>query len=403
MHFLSNEKVLIVLYAAGPGNVLGTYRHWRTGVEDPNEVSLTYSGQFFDVVESMNGRAIVIASHSPPTKDSSGNFRIEHWVRSSQGKRGVWYHIHELKYCGKLIWKALVKRVSVVLLGDIQHWWIFSILGVFGIKVVPTLHCSLWPAGNRPKGYKDRIIQSLNGWFWRRVASASICVSPECMRQLNELTRNRTLGPIYVGLAQFNKGHFDRIPAPPATRRPFHIMFAGRIEESKGVFDLVRVVEYLRQKGINDIRLEICGTGTAEQHLRQTVEESKLTNEIKILGRLNRDEMLASYSRSHLVIVPTTSSFSEGLNKVVVEGILAHRPTICSSVCHAKDLLGDAIIEIPPGDIVGFADAIEKLYRSEEQYSDMVQECHLVGEKFYDRSYGWGNALAHALDDCLNP
>jgi glycogen synthase len=391
-----------VLYSAGPGDVLGTFRKWSDGDQDATEVSLTYSGQFFDFIKSKNWKAVVIASHPPLEKLEDGDFLIEHWVRSSQGKQGLWYHVHELQYCGRLVWKALAKRVSMVVLSDMQHWWAFSVLRVFGIKVVPTLHCTFWPAGRRPTGRKDRIIQFLNSWFWRKVVSATICISPECKRQVELLTDNRARGPMYVGLAQFVKGHFDQIPAASSERRPFILMYAGRVEENKGVFDLIKVMERLREKNLEDIRLEVCGGGNAEQQLRQKVEESNLSDEVRILGRLNRDEMLATYSRCHAVIVPTTSEFSEGLNKVVVEGVLAHRPTICTSICPAKELLGEAIIEIAPGDIGGFVNAIEQLYYSDELYGKMVAASDSAAEKFYDSQYGWGQALQSALDYCVN-
>ena len=41
---------LRLLYAAGPGDVAATYRHWKDRVEDPSEIVPTYSGQFFDLV-----------------------------------------------------------------------------------------------------------------------------------------------------------------------------------------------------------------------------------------------------------------------------------------------------------------------------------------------------------------
>ena len=46
LHCVMSSKPLRILYAAGPGNVLGTYRHWRGGEDDPSQVAMTYSGQF---------------------------------------------------------------------------------------------------------------------------------------------------------------------------------------------------------------------------------------------------------------------------------------------------------------------------------------------------------------------
>ena len=45
----SPQRPLRIVYAAGPGDVVGTYRHWKEGRDDPSQVAITYSGQFYDL------------------------------------------------------------------------------------------------------------------------------------------------------------------------------------------------------------------------------------------------------------------------------------------------------------------------------------------------------------------
>ena len=71
-------KPLRILYAAGPGNVLGTYRHWREGKDDPTQVAITYSGQFYEVCQELNAQTYVIATCRIPGRLADGNFRIVH-------------------------------------------------------------------------------------------------------------------------------------------------------------------------------------------------------------------------------------------------------------------------------------------------------------------------------------
>ena len=56
--------------------------------------------------------------------------------------------------------------------------------------------------------------------------------------------------------------------------------------------------------------------------------------------------MRAMYDDAHVVIVPTTSDFIEGFNKVVAEAVLAGKPVITSSVCPALEYVRDAVIEV---------------------------------------------------------
>lgn len=40
-----------ILYAAGPGDIVQTYKYWLNGVDDPSQVALTYSKQFYEFRE----------------------------------------------------------------------------------------------------------------------------------------------------------------------------------------------------------------------------------------------------------------------------------------------------------------------------------------------------------------
>ena len=64
-----------VFYVAGPGAVAGdSYEHWKDGVNDPHEVALTYSGQFFDICRDLGSKAEVISTH-PQVRGCSGTAR----------------------------------------------------------------------------------------------------------------------------------------------------------------------------------------------------------------------------------------------------------------------------------------------------------------------------------------
>jgi glycosyltransferase involved in cell wall biosynthesis len=103
--------------------------------------------------------------------------------------------------------------------------------------------------------------------------------------------------------------------------------------------------------------------------------------------------MQKMFSLSHVVIVPTKSDFVEGLNQVVIEGILANRPVITSSVCPALTYVQEAVLEVLPDDIAAYANAILKLYDDYDFYEMKQQNCSKLQEKFYDASQGWGGVL----------
>jgi glycogen synthase len=388
-----------IVYVAGPGDVLGTYKYWLRGLDDPSQVSITYSSLFYDLCRELDIHALVIATHSPPDSLHDGWIRIEHrripWPQGS----GIYYHLGRVWYLVGVMASAIRFRADVVVVANISHWYLLSLLRLFGIEVITSLHCTLWPVLNRPRRFVPRVLLKLNGWFWRRAASATICVSPECEQQMREIARTVN-GPVYQSRAQYHREEFQALSAPrfePGSR--FRVMFAGRIERNKGVFDVLAVAEELERRHPGLVEWEIVGSGGAEADLRAAVDAAGLADLVHLRGYLNRTAMLEELSRAHAVIVPTTTNFAEGLNKVAVEGILAGRPVVTTVLSNAVDLLGEAAVEVPPGDIQAYADAIYRLAGDPKLLDRKRRACQAVREQFFDPNRSWGATLKQALLD----
>ena len=45
----ASTRPLRLMYAAGPGDIIGTWKHWKEGRDDPSQVAITYSGQVYDL------------------------------------------------------------------------------------------------------------------------------------------------------------------------------------------------------------------------------------------------------------------------------------------------------------------------------------------------------------------
>ncbi|HEX4590495.1 MAG TPA: hypothetical protein VH120_11230, partial [Gemmataceae bacterium] len=81
----ARRRPLRILFVAGPGDVIGTYQHWKSRVEDPTEIVPTYSGQFYDLCEQGGHQGYVISWN--PRRDAleDGRFRIVHRPRPTVG------------------------------------------------------------------------------------------------------------------------------------------------------------------------------------------------------------------------------------------------------------------------------------------------------------------------------
>src|SRR5207249_521483 len=99
----------------------------------------------------------------------------------------------------------------------------------------------------------------LDALFFRWVSSAAIGVSPECIRQVKELTNGRHCR-LYEIRAQYRQESFENIPPPPHMR-PFRIMYVGRIHRDKGVFDILDMAKEIEASGSGRVHWDICGAG----------------------------------------------------------------------------------------------------------------------------------------------
>jgi glycosyltransferase involved in cell wall biosynthesis len=114
-------------------------------------------------------------------------------------------------------------------------------------------------------------------------------------------------------------------------------------------------------------------------------------------GYCHKQHMQEIFGRSHIVVVPTRTDFSEGFNRVVCESILSNRPVVTSAVCPALSYVKEAVVEVPPDDVKAYGDAILNLYRDRELYEQKRLACQIVQEQFYNPSKGWGAALKSIL------
>ena len=252
----------------------------------------------------------------------------------------------------------------------------------------------MWPKGFAPTGIKDKIILALNAWFIKHIANATVCCSPEIRSQINQISDNPKCADIQFR-AQFCRQNFENPPAPPAhNARPFNIVFAGRIERNKGVFDILSMAEMTQSQ---DVTFHICGGGPAEDELKAECTKRNLTNRVIIHGKLQRPDLLAIYNQGHAVIVPTRSDFCEGLPMVAIEAILLGRPVITSRLSNALDVLTNAIVEAQPDNVQSYVSAIEKLMIYNNFYTQKCQACNQYREPFLDGSQGLTKMLEQTL------
>ncbi|MEQ9370563.1 MAG: glycosyltransferase family 4 protein [Coleofasciculus chthonoplastes F3-SA18-01] len=389
-------KPLRVLYAAGPGNVISTYNQWLKQEDDPSQVSVTYSAQFYDVCRALEAEAYIISWCKERARIQDGQFTIEHRPLTLRRMSGFPYHLGQLWYGLRLIASAVRFQANVAVVSDgTTYWFLLSLLPWLGVQVIPSLHCVLWRKYISPSRV-ERLMLSLSRPLFAKYSTAILAVSDEIADQVKQITGGENR-PILRSFPVYRREQFEGIDEPDEKRSPFRVLFVGRITREKGVFDLLEIAQGFAAKGRADIKFDICGGGMGFDSLRLAAKEAEIESSFVCHGHCKKPQMRDMFSKSHVVIVPTRTNFVEGFNKVVVEGILAGRPVVASAVCTDLSYLQDAVVEVQPDDIKGYGDALLKLCHDREFYDQKRQGCLELQEQFYDSSRGWGAKLKSML------
>ncbi len=391
---------LRILFAAGPGDVIATYRHWQSRVEDPTEIVPTYSGQFYELCERGRHHSFAISTHQRREVVREGRFLIIHRPRPPAA--GWRYHFQQFTWSLRLTWDALRFRADIVIV-HLGMCYLFglALLPLVGIKVVPCLFNSFWPKDRR-LSRMQRLVLWLTGRFLRRRAWAILSMSRAISRQVDELTGGRH-GPIVEFLPVYRRDSFADMPPPPAIRMPFRVLYVGRIEADKGVFLALELARRFTASGRTDIEFDLCGSGSALEELRQKAANLEIAGRFRTHGHCGRAKLQGMYAAAHVVLIPTTAQFTEGFNQVMTEAVLSGRPVVTSDACPAVEYLPDTGVLVPTDDTDAYEKAVLRLCDDPTFYETARANCGAVSGPFYDPANAWRAAVERLLLTASSP
>jgi glycosyltransferase involved in cell wall biosynthesis len=374
-----------IYYAAVAGDVLGTYTRWRAGRSDERQTGATYSSQFFDLCVRLGRRGAV--SYPAVERTITPDDRFVLRSRPLSNAAGLRFYLHRLRVAVWLLVDVLRTGASdIVIMDGVTSFFMLAPLAWAGRRIFLSVHTVLW-RDSPPSGGWRAFLRNLDRWFFRHHCAGCLAASPAIADQIRQLT-NRKDFPLAMFYPLYERADFQQFGPPNPAARPFRIFFAGRIESNKGVFDLLDNVRALVAAG-RDICLDYCGDGTALPELRKVIATTGLANQVFAHGHLDRPNFLEKLERAQIVVVPTRSSFPEGLNQVVIEAVLARRPVVTSAICPALSLISDAAVEAIPDDVESYRRAIEQLIDDPAFFAEKVAAGTALREEFFDPQRAW--------------
>ncbi len=317
---------------------------------------------------------MMVSGHPDRQSTTDGRFVIKHEPRWPA--HGVRWHLEHIRYGLRLLRLARNFNADTAIIDSgTMPLPMLALFSASGMRVVPVFHNTLRPV--QGQSALSRLTLPLSKAAIR--LSRPISVSPAVYRQVGRGHQMR---------AQFTREYFARI-SPPQFKAPFNVLYVGRVEVDKGVFDIVEAAKICG----NIVHWTICGDGSAVDRLRQEAKGLP----IDVLGFVNGEEQVALRSDCQAVIVPTKSSFTEGLAMSAVEAILSYRPLVTNCVVPALELLRPASVEVKPDDPTSIAAGVLALAQDRSLWQSKVDACDQLGDPFYDRRNGLAEVLRLTL------
>jgi glycosyltransferase involved in cell wall biosynthesis len=162
------------------------------------------------------------------------------------------------------------------------------------------------------------------------------------------------------------------------------IIYSGRIEREKGIYDAIKAFEILNDKSLEFL---IAGTGSEFENIKKYLKENNLFN-IKLLGYLNQEELMSYIKHSKIIIAPST--WSEGFGRFILDSIAFRIPVISTKVGGIKEGIKNRKtgLLVKPNNPVELSQAIKVLLTNKTLYQEIKNNLKLEESKYSSRTIG---------------
>ncbi len=185
-------------------------------------------------------------------------------------------------------------------------------------------------------------------------------------------------------------------PVKKSQKSVKHILFVGRLENSKGVWDVLHAFETLYRKN-SKLKLRLCGSGSQKDALQKYIDRN-LSGCVEV--QLAAYELLPSvYNWADVVVVASqeTKYWKEQFGMVLIEAMASGVPVIATSSGAIPEVAGDAALLVTgqKGDTI--VDAIEELMSNSKKCQELSSKGRERAVKLFD-----AQKTAIQIGECYN-
>jgi len=158
--------------------------------------------------------------------------------------------------------------------------------------------------------------------------------------------------------------------------------FAGRLESSKGIWQVIKAFEKANKA---DYNLCIYGTGKEFGKIAEYIKKSTHKN-IILMGRKTPKEVIDGYRSSYAIIAPPIRP--EPLGRFVLDSLITRTPLITTNIGGPPEFINDRSngLLVNPNDIDALSHAITELIQNKQLYLRIVQNLKIIPNKLLTES-----------------
>ena len=242
------------------------------------------------------------------------------------------------------------------------HWWFpsgvvaMTLASLTGTPLVTTIHgtdlrLAKKIAASRPVLRsvlrKSREVTTVSSWL----ASELTAIEP---------TARSTVAPMPVATEKF---------APRGSHERARFLFAGRLNEQKGLDHLLRAFASMRGVAM----LDVVGEGSLAADLRLLASQLGVSDRVVFHGQLTQPDLVRKYQAATAVVVP---SVDEGLGLVAAEALLCETPVIAFRSGGLTDVIDHTRtgLLVTPGQTAELAAALDSVLEDPERFAAMARD-----------------------------
>jgi len=167
-------------------------------------------------------------------------------------------------------------------------------------------------------------------------------------------------------------------------KKDIHIFFVGRLEEYKGIFDVLKAFKILHRK-YPEIVLSYIGMGGEEEKLKTLVKQKGLEKHV-YFKKSTYDQIPLEYINADIFVAPSkrTKTWEEQYCTVLLEAQAMGLPIVATRSGGIPENVGDAALLVDEGNPEALAKAIEEFILSRVSRLMYGKKARERAEKVHD-------------------